>query len=80
LDPVWQKTVHLPGERVCYYLRNSGKAGACERFAGDPIFQAVLEVLPAVTAKHPDIARSVARSAQSGFQGAHLLRDATESD
>src|SRR5262245_33440456 len=54
---------HLPGERVCYYLRMSGKAGAAERFADDPVFALCLEALPRVVADWPAIGRAVEAAA-----------------
>src|SRR5262245_36518054 len=75
LDPV--PTVHLGGEPVCYYLRNSGKPGAGERFTEDPVFAACLARLPEISTQYPDIDRAVERAAKTGFLGGHLVRTAT---
>jgi hypothetical protein len=72
LDPRWPSAAHLAGEPICTYLLASGKAGAADYHADRPAFAAVLGVVPAVLAKHPDIARRVALAARSGFRGAHL--------
>jgi hypothetical protein len=74
LDPI--PSYHGSGDRVCYYLLNSGKAGAAERFADDPVFQIGLERLPAIAARHPAIASAVATAARTGFKGANLLGNA----
>jgi hypothetical protein len=66
--------VHLWKEPVCFYALASGKAGAQERFADDPVFHAVVEALPEVTRRWPDIGNRVAIAARSGFRGAHLIR------
>lgn len=72
LDPAWRKAVHLPGEKVCYYLLNIVKAGADERFEENPVAQAVSEKAADVHAAHPDIAKRVARAAKTGFKDANL--------
>jgi hypothetical protein len=41
LDPCWHTGCHLPGERVCAYLLGSGKQGAANWYASDPLFAAV---------------------------------------
>lgn len=66
------KAVHLPGEKVCYYLNASGKAGADERFENDPVFAACIAKLPIVCARHPDIRRRVERAAETGFRKNNL--------
>lgn len=73
LDPRWRTAVHLPGERVCFYLLNLVKAGADERFEGDPVADAVRQQSAAVQEAHPDIAKKVARAAKSGFKGVNLM-------
>jgi hypothetical protein len=73
IDPLWPGAVHPEGEMVCFYLRASGKEGAAERFKDAPVFQACLEQLPAVAARHPDIRRRVERAAHSPVQGTHRL-------
>jgi hypothetical protein len=72
VDDAWPKAVHLPGERVCPYLLNSGKEGAAEWHAGDPVFQVCLDRLPAICEKHSIIAKAMAKASLSGFKGAHL--------
>jgi hypothetical protein len=74
LDPCCTKAVHLAGEPVCRYLLASGKAGAAPYYAADPTFTAVLRLMPAVLARHGDIARRVASAAQSGIRGRHLRK------
>jgi hypothetical protein len=64
---------------VCLYLRASGKAGAAERFAGDPVFAARLSRLPEITERHPDIGRAVERASRTALQGGNLVqRSVTE--
>jgi hypothetical protein len=75
LDPDWRHTVHRWGEPACYYLRNSVKAGADERFADDPVYQVCKVQLPLVCERFPDIGRKVAEATRSGFQGNHLRRE-----
>jgi hypothetical protein len=77
LDPVWRSAVHLSGEPICFYLRGSAKDGADEYFEGDLIFPIVKARSAEVCAKHPDIARGLAKAATSGFQGQHLRRGKT---
>ncbi len=72
LDPLWARTVHLSGEPTCYHLRCAGKAGADERFAGDPVYRACKIALPLVCDRFPDIARRVAAAARAGFRGDNL--------
>lgn len=76
LDAAWPKAAHLPGERVCFHLLASGKAGAVERFAGDPVFRACRLALPLVKAAHPTIRRAVEAAARRGFKGGNLMRKA----
>jgi hypothetical protein len=66
LDPI--PTVHLNGEPVCPYLLATGKAGAFERYAGDPVFAVAKERLPTIAAAHPLIARAVERAARYPFR------------
>ncbi len=62
---------HRSGEPVCYYLRNSGKAGAGERFRGDPVFQEVILGIGKVRARYPAIAKAIDRAAKSPFKAEH---------
>jgi hypothetical protein len=72
LDPLWGTAAHLPGEQVCPYLLGSGKEGAGEWYGDDPVFLACVAQLPEIAAKHPDIARAVARAAGHPFRGRNL--------
>ena len=74
LEAEWRKTVHLRGEKVCYYLLAVPKADADERFVNDPVFAAVKAAAPVACVKHTDIAKRVQKAGQSGFRGAHLIR------
>jgi hypothetical protein len=53
-------------------LRNAVKAGADERFAGDPVYLASKRSLRLVCAKFPDIARRIAAAARCGFRGGNF--------
>jgi len=72
LDPRWRLAVHLPGERVCFYLLASGKAGAAERLGEDKVYLTCLEVLPEVLAKHSNIRVKVEAAARTGFRRSNL--------
>jgi hypothetical protein len=65
--------IHLKDEAVCFYLRQSGKAGAGAYFAGkpdeEPTYRACKLALPVVTAKYPDIARHVQRASRTPIKG-----------
>jgi hypothetical protein len=74
LDERWREAVHLGGERVCFYLRATGKQGAAEQYAADPVFQICRERLPLVAAKHPSIGKAVEKAAAVGFQGENLRK------
>jgi hypothetical protein len=76
LDPAWPRTYMRWKEPVCPYALASGKAGAAERFAGDPVFAAVLEVLPEIRKKFLPIDRAVEKAAKSGFREDNLARKA----
>jgi hypothetical protein len=69
LDPAWPKAVHLHGEPVCHYALASGKPGAAEKYADDPVYRQVLMELPLVCERHSDIKAKVARAARTGFRG-----------
>lgn len=75
LDPSWRRTVHLSGEKVCYYLLVSGKAGATERFADDAIFQRCQELAPEVGRRFRQIEKAIEKAARTGFKGANLMAD-----
>jgi|SRR5215471_5601252 len=70
LDPRWPLAVHRWGEPICRYLRASGKEGAAQHYQNDPVFEACQTRLDEVCAKHPDIARGVARASTSPIKGA----------
>ena len=78
--PLSGEGLHLPGEKICYYLLNSGKAGAVERFRDDPVFAECVSKLPQTAAKFSEIDRSVGRAAKTGFQGQNITRTPTQSD
>jgi hypothetical protein len=84
LEPAWREVQHLPGEKVCKYLLDSGKAGAAERYADDPTFAAVMEQREAVCRKHRAIEYEVERAARSGFRKSNLphlrSKDSVEGD
>lgn len=65
----WPSAYHRAGEKVCRYLLASGKPGAAEHYAEDPVFPVVLGVSPVVGARFPDIARRVEQAARRGFNG-----------
>ena len=69
LDRDWRKRVHAPGERVCFYVTEAVKDAAQARFSsggqGD-LYLAVSEALPAIRARHPEIARAVERAKLTG--------------
>ena len=73
LDPGWREAVHLPSERVCRYLIDSGKPGAKEYYANDPTFAACIEHASEVAAKFPAIGRRI-QKARGGFRGQHLKK------
>ena len=72
LDPRWPQAVHLPGERVCFYLTCTGKEGAAEYFAGDQVFEACRVALPAIAARHRPIAKRVEQASRTGIKGSNL--------
>jgi hypothetical protein len=82
--PLSGEGLHLQGEKICYYLLNSGKAGADERFRDDPIFTECVSKRPQTVAKYPDIGRRVETAAKTGFKGLNITkthrRSATQSD
>jgi len=69
LDLRWRLAVHLPGEPVCRYLLAAGKEGATDHFRDDLAFAVCQTQLSEVCAKHPDIARRVARAASCPIKG-----------
>lgn len=77
LDPRVMQSAHLRGEAVCFYLRASGKAGARESLAADPVFSKALEMLPAISARYGAVRRAIAQAANrplKAFKGV-LQRD-----
>jgi hypothetical protein len=65
--PLSEEGLHLPGESICYYLRNSGKPGADEKFRDDPVFSECLDKLPGIVAKFPDIGERVDQCSKTPF-------------
>jgi hypothetical protein len=64
--------IHVTDEAVCFYLRQSGKAGADAYFAArpnEPTYTACKLALPVLAAKYPDIGRRVERASRSPIQG-----------
>lgn len=63
LDPRWRSAVHRWGEKVCFFLLASRKAGAQEHYADSPTFRAVLPLVGEIRYRHPDIHQKIARAA-----------------
>ena len=68
LDPYWPAAAHLPGEKVCHYLLATGKAGADERYADDPVFGVVKAVAEAIIAKWSNIRMKVQEASRYGLK------------
>jgi hypothetical protein len=64
LDPGWGSSYHAHGEPACRYLLATGKAGAAEHFAGDPVFPVALRLVGAIGERFPNIATKVAAAAR----------------
>lgn len=69
--------IHLESEPVCPYLLGSGKVGAQDYYAGDPVFPVVLQKLPEIVETYPSIQRAIEKASRSGFRGQHLRKNAT---
>jgi hypothetical protein len=76
--PLSRDGLHLPGEKVCFFLLNSGKMGAAERFQDDSIFAECVKKLPQIAAKYPDIGRAVEKASKTGFRSRHLMKNAPQ--
>lgn len=69
LDPEWQRARHLPGERVCLWLRELVKEGGEARVAhasSGEVAARVAEVLPAIVASSSDIRSKLRDAARTG--------------
>jgi hypothetical protein len=64
VDANWRKAVHLAGEDVCAYLLLTGRRGADERYAGDPVYQVARRSVEAIGDRYPTIAWNVALAAR----------------
>jgi hypothetical protein len=54
---------HRSGERVCYYLLESHKEDADERFADDRVFHECKLRLPFIAERYPSIQKAVDKAA-----------------
>src|SRR4051812_18999412 len=63
LCPLDMSGYHRTGEAVCYYLLESGKAGAARRFKEDHIYGQCVAALPRIL--NSDIQRRVAAAAKT---------------
>ena len=63
LCPLDMSGIHRKGEAVCFYLLESGKFGAAERFLHDPVYQNCLSALPDI--RSADIQKRVAKAANT---------------
>jgi hypothetical protein len=67
---------------VCFYLRQSGKAGADAYFAAKPdegpTYRACKRALPVVTAKYPNIGQKVLEASRTPIKGSRPLRPRQE--
>ena len=69
LDPNWRKTVHLKGERVCFYLCEAQKGGSEARFRGKglgKLYQLMVEVAPDISIRWEPIRKVLKRAAKTG--------------
>jgi len=69
LYPEWPRARHLPGERVCLWLRELVKEGGEARVANassEEVAAAVAEVLPAIVASSSDIRSKLRHAARTG--------------
>jgi hypothetical protein len=55
---------HRNGERICYYLLESHKDGADERFADDWVFHECKLRLPFIAERYPSIQKAVDKAAR----------------
>lgn len=73
--PGWRSAVHLPGERVCYYLLAQAKEGGDRRFALDVTYRACKAAAAEVRERHPAIRRVLDKAATTPMRGGHLRGD-----
>ena len=84
LDPDWPRAQHLPGERVCLWLREAVKPGGMARIAHaatDEIAVTVAEALPAILASSSaDLRHKLAEASRSGSKltNVHAVRGQME--
>ena len=60
LCPLDMSGYHRNGETICFYLLESGKAGATDRFQHDPVYKECLTALPRI--RSADIQKRVAKA------------------
>ncbi len=80
LDPNWQCARQLPGEGVCFWLREAVKQGGIARIAcaaTEEIAAVVAETLPAIAASSSDIRHKLKVAARSGskLESMHAARE-----
>lgn len=81
LNPEWFRARHLPGERVCLWLRELVKEGGEARVthaATEELAARVAEVLPAIVASNSDIRSKLRDAAQTGTKLNGPLAPATQ--
>jgi len=69
LDTNWRKTVHLKGERVCFYLCEAQKGGSEARFRGkglEKLYQLMVEATPDISIRWEPIRKVLKRAAKTG--------------
>ena len=73
LDLEWRRRRHLPGERICLWLRElvkpDGRA-TVERALGDEAALTVAEVAPDITARWSDIEHKLRQASRKGSKTA----------
>ena len=81
LDQEWRLRVHLPGERVCFYLTEYAKPGVRTKLRGvlpAELLKAVERAYPEIIARHGPIQKRLKKAAQSGSRlGRQPGRDKT---
>lgn len=71
----WRRAQHLPGERVCLWLREAVKPGGRARIAHaatDEIAATLIDALPAIKASSSAIRHVLKAAAQSGSKLANM--------
>lgn len=69
LDSGCLGTVHLEGERICYYLCEAVKDHAEAHFQAcslEEIYERVVRVLPAISETYPPVRRALEKARKSG--------------